>query len=185
MRLAKRALAAAIYLAAAVPAGAQMIYGKTGARAVMVVHQDFSVEQGGSAQCGEMRKAYLESAEYEHNRYRLQHGLKPFSQNDVLSKLASVHACDMARRGTVTHRSHTGLRAGQRADIAGYGWRRIGENVGARADSVSEVVAAWIASPGHRSNIMDRKMREFGLGWASSGDGRTMYWAAIYADPRP
>lgn len=181
---AKYIAAVLIYAGATSFGMADQIYGLLGARAVMVVHQDFLVENTAGAICGEVGQGQIDRAVSEHNRFRAERGLKPFSQNSVLSELASAHACDMARRGTVTHRDHAGLRAGQRASRAGYHWRRIGENVGARANSVSEVVAAWIASPGHRANIMDRKMREFGLGSARSADGKTVYWAALYADPK-
>lgn len=184
MGIARHVLAASICAATIGPLAADQIYGVAGTRAVVVVHQDYFVEKTGGAVCGDARQSQIDNAEHEHNRFRAQRGLKPFSQNAVLSRLAAAHACDMAKRGTVTHKDASGLRAGQRASMAGYQWRRIGENVGARANTVNEVIAAWIASPGHRANIMDRRMREFGLGSARSADGKTVYWTALYAEPK-
>ncbi len=48
-------------------------------------------------------------------------------------------------------------------------------------DTLAEVMAAWLQSGPHRSNILDRRMTSFGLG-AAIVDG-VIYWSLILAAP--
>jgi hypothetical protein len=55
----------------------------------------------------------------------------------------------------------------------------LGENIAAGQPSPSEVMAAWIASPGHRANIEDPSFRSIGVGVAQGGIGP--YWVQDFA----
>lgn len=150
---------------------------------VQIAHGDHSVGPAGRANCLPMSDRVIQAGLQGHNTIRRRFWLPQIKANSVLSRLAADHACDMARRGTVSHSDQRGRPIGVRAADMGYHWRVIGENLAAGADNIPDVMRAWQASPGHRANILNRKMREFGFGWARSGDGKTIYWAAVYARP--
>jgi uncharacterized protein YkwD len=65
---------------------------------------------------------------------------------------------------------------GERDSEAGYGeWTYVGENIAAGYVSPEEVVAGWMASPGHRANILSPSYTEIGIG-LSSGGQYGVYW---------
>lgn len=151
--------------------------------AVQIAHGDQAIGPAGRASCGPMPDKVIQTGLQGHNAIRRKFWRPQIRANPVLSRLAADHACDMARRGTISHSDQRGRPIGVRAADMGYHWRVIGENLAAGAESIPDVMRAWQASPGHRANIMNRKMREFGFGWARSADGKTIYWAAVYARP--
>lgn len=51
-------------------------------------------------------------------------------------------------------------------------WKRLGENVGYSTSSISRVHEQFMASSGHRSNILDRRFTHLGIGVAHA-NGRT------------
>ena len=46
------------------------------------------------------------------------------------------------------------------------------------------VLAEWNASGGHRANMLIPQVRHYGIGQAIGPDGRTRFWAAVYAAPK-
>jgi uncharacterized protein YkwD len=55
------------------------------------------------------------------------------------------------------------------------GGSKAAENVGRTAGSPEQLVQAWMASSGHRANILDPALRTVGCGAAQGSDG---YWYA-------
>ena len=47
---------------------------------------------------------------------------------------------------------------------AGYRWQRFGENIAAGQGRPEQVVAGWLASPGHCANIMAAEFADMGVG---------------------
>jgi uncharacterized protein YkwD len=78
--------------------------------------------------------------------------------NDTYAQPWSVY---MAIHHTMTHQSMSRMLAGCHATIAA-------EDIGAGAVSASTMVAAWMASPAHRANILDSHLRYIGVGAAHS-----------------
>ena len=99
----------------------------------------------------------------------------PLTWNAQLAAAARVHSEDMALtgyRGTDTdpdaaHTGSDGSTPQQRITQAGYAWKISGENVAAgyTVGGSSDVVAAWLISPGHCSNIMNPKYRDMGVSY--------------------
>ncbi|MDX6573433.1 MAG: hypothetical protein QOC86_2589, partial [Gaiellales bacterium] len=56
----------------------------------------------------------------------------------------------------------------------------VGENIAKGQSSPSEVVAAWLASPGHRQNIEDPAFQTTGVGVAAGADG-ALLWVQDFA----
>ncbi len=63
-----------------------------------------------------------------------------------------------------------------------YTWSAYGENVAAGQRSGTEVVSAWMNSPGHRANILNPAYTEIGVGYAVDSEGRP-YYAQVFARP--
>ncbi|TGN61531.1 CAP domain-containing protein, partial [Paracoccus liaowanqingii] len=118
------------------------------------------------------------------NALRGPAGLVPVTPDPLLSRVAAAHACDMARRGRMTHLGSTTTGPAMRLKQAGYRPAISAENIAAGPFSLSRVLAEWTASPGHRANILLPQMRDFGVGQALGPDGRNTYWVAVYAAPR-
>ena len=112
------------------------------------------------------------------NALRLEHGLAPLQRDAALSELARERSADMARRGYFSH------------DIPGIGdatlWvlaelpdaLEAAENLG-RSNAGDGVVLkllfdAWVASPGHRENMLKPRLNRMGIGVAEvAGPGET------------
>ena len=104
--------------------------------------------------------------------------------NTTLARAAQLHSSDMARHNFLSHTGSDGSDVGQRAENAGYDYRRIAENIAGGQKTASEVVNAWLESSGHCANIMNPALMEIGA--ACVQDDRTeytTYWTLILASP--
>ena len=63
---------------------------------------------------------------------------------------------------------------------SGVTYLRAGENIASGQKSASEVVNAWMNSPGHRANILNSSYSR--IGSASVNIGGTLYWVQLFAD---
>lgn len=117
----------------------------------------------------------------ETNQTRRSAGLPPVQANSLLAQVAAGHACDMAKRGQMTHSGSRSSGPSQRVKQKGYDPRITAENIAAGPFDTDRVLSEWEASSGHKANIMLPQVNEFGIGRAIGADGRTQYWAAVYA----
>ena len=122
------------------------------------------------------------------NGERAERGLRPLRVNRRLSRAARVHARDMVRRDYFAHDSLSGDSFVDRIRRAGYlrgprAWV-VGENLawgsGNRSTPAS-IVRAWMNSPGHRANILQRRFREIGIGLVLGAPENAGGPAATYA----
>lgn len=109
------------------------------------------------------------------NQERRAHGLGRLRAHHQLHGAAQRYARQMARSDFFSHVSPAGTTLEQRIRqgtryLAGALRYAIGENIawgqGARAKPRA-IVAAWMASPGHRANILSGAFLEIGIGIAS------------------
>ncbi|WP_378946890.1 CAP domain-containing protein [Paracoccus sp. R86501] len=115
------------------------------------------------------------------NRARSAAGLPQVRANSLLAQVAADHACDMARRGQMTHSGSATSGPAERVKARGYDTRITAENIAAGPFDTDRVLMEWQKSPGHRANLLLPQVKEFGIGRAIGADGRTQYWAAVYA----
>lgn len=106
------------------------------------------------------------------NRERAAAGLQNVAVSGDLTAAARKHSGVMAAAADLHHNPDLGGAVG--------GWRKIGENVG-RGPSVDAIHNAFMASPGHRDNILDPDWSEVGVGVVEAGN--TIWVTEMFRDP--
>jgi uncharacterized protein YkwD len=106
-----------------------------------------------------------------HNAQRA--GLPALTRDARLDRAAQLHAENMARQGRMSH-VLDGRGVGARVCDQGVCRTGVGENVAMGQRTTGEVMAAWMASPGHRANIQGR-YRFLGVGYSGG------YWCVVFA----
>lgn len=105
------------------------------------------------------------------NDQRQDRGLRPLRLNSRLSIAARAHSQDMVSRRYFSHTSPGGVTFDRRLKRTGYiagarSWA-IGENLAWGSGTLAPpraIVRAWMRSPGHRRNMLDRTFEEIGIG---------------------
>jgi uncharacterized protein YkwD len=98
------------------------------------------------------------------NDARAGGGVHELSQNAALTQAASAHALDMETYNYLSHTGLDGSTPGDRALEAGYNYAYISENIARGFETEEGVMDGWMASEGHRDNILDPRAEDFGLG---------------------
>ena len=109
----------------------------------------------------------------------------PLALERHLTSAAREHARDMARHDMLEHTGSDGSTPDQRVTGAGYKWRATGENIASGPTTPDEVMAGWLASPGHCENLMSPRFKEMGIAWVvdpKSASG--VYWAQVFGTRR-
>jgi uncharacterized protein YkwD len=92
-----------------------------------------------------------------------------------LSAAAQEHSADMATRDYFSHISPDGQTPWDRAREAGYP-SPSAENIAMGYPTAAAVVAGWMASDGHRANILNCSSHAVGVGY----DPRGNYWTQLF-----
>ncbi len=98
------------------------------------------------------------------NIERKKVGLSELIKDPQLSKAAEIKLQDMFQKQYFQHVSPSGDSVSDVVRKTGYEYIVVGENLalGVFAGD-AQVVAAWMASPGHKKNILDTRYQEIGL----------------------
>jgi uncharacterized protein YkwD len=110
------------------------------------------------------------------NAERVRQGLRPLTEDPALQAAAEGHSVDMGRRDYFEHRSPDGVEPWMRINNSGYDARVVGENLAwgqAEKGSPAETMRAWMASPGHKANILEPRYTQIGIGIAFDAPDRT------------
>lgn len=97
------------------------------------------------------------------NRQRQTAGLGAVTENSVLAQAAQAKAADMFAKQYWAHTSPVGKEPWDFMREAGYRYRRAGENLARDFMVTPDMVAAWMASPTHRANIMNGGFTQIGV----------------------
>ncbi len=123
------------------------------------------------------------------NAVRRTHGLRQLSVASRLDNAADGHATSMAAASYFRHELYTPTRATAWTAFStwirwywpgpGYSSWSAGENLawGAPGISASGTVSRWMASPGHRANILNPAWRKIGVGAVHVSHPRGYYAA--------
>src|SRR5205085_10934710 len=99
------------------------------------------------------------------NHARQEAGLAPLKVNASLVSAAQIHARDMARLDLMEH-DLPGVplpTLADRARYVGYLFNWLGENIAYNYLDATQVVSAWMGSPGHRANMPNPNFTDIGL----------------------
>ena len=97
------------------------------------------------------------------NARRTQNNLKPLALDSRLSKAAFLKAQDMFKQQYWAHTSPSGTTPWHWFGVVGYDYDYAGENLARNFSSASAVMAAWMASPEHKANILNPQYTQLGL----------------------
>ncbi len=119
------------------------------------------------------------------NLERVQAGLNPLKWNDDLAAAAREHALSMAGRDFFSHNDPVLGSLAERLNRRGIAWRMCAENIFMEEgykDPVPRAVEGWMNSPGHRQNILERRLTDSGVGTAVTASGRR-YFVQVFTIP--
>lgn len=136
---------------------------------ILIVGASVATAAPAQAATGDAAKIFAQT-----NAQRAKAGLKPLISDPALDKAAAEWARALARSCTFKHSTST-----WRAErVAKAGWSATGENIAA-GYAANSVVTAWMASPGHKANILNTKYTGVGIGYAK-GTCYSSYWVQIF-----
>lgn len=117
----------------------------------------------------------------EVNAARTARGLAPLKLSPVLGVPAVRHSRYLARTGLLTHTGADGRAFYHRLYAAGFArTKAVGENLGmiggCSTDASKLMVKMWLASPGHRRNLLSKHYKVVGLAVVTAPDcAQTVY----------
>lgn len=112
------------------------------------------------------------------NALRRAAGVGALQPSAALDRAAELHAADMVRSGYFSHTGTNGSSVGDRARQQGYRYGLIAENIAQGDPSLAAVLDSWMGSSGHRRNLLNRRVTDYGL----AQNGRT--WVMVLGTPR-
>lgn len=121
----------------------------------------------------------------EINQIRAEHGRPALRRVAALERPARAHSGWLLRRGRLVHEGRGGAQFWTRLVAAGYPRsNRMAENLarvaGCRPADAATAAALWMASPPHRANLLDPRLRHIGIGIARSADCGTVVITADF-----
>lgn len=112
---------------------------------------------------------------------RQSNGLASLVPDSVLERAALEQARYMARSDRMTH--STGWGRGFSTRMKKNGINGVAaENLAHGRMEPAKVFSMWMNSPGHRRNMLEPRIKRFGLAYATDGKSDRRYWALVVAD---
>lgn len=99
------------------------------------------------------------------NVERSRRGLRTLALSSCADGFADSWAATLVSRGALSHQPMSPILSACRA-------RAVGENVAFGYRTADEVVQGWMASPGHRANILNPTFSHVGVGAEATATGR-------------
>lgn len=123
---------------------------------------------------------------YWTNIERTNATLPALSENSTLDAIAEARVEDMFAKGYFEHISPTGQSVSTVSNSLGYKYIYIGENIAmGNFGSSRDLLNAWMASPGHKANILNTEYTEIGVAAKQSTYNGSLVWisAQIFGKP--
>jgi uncharacterized protein YkwD len=127
------------------------------------------------------------------NAARAQYGCKrPLRLNTRLTRAAERQAKAMAEQDFFDHVMPDGTDLADRVRTTGYRFEKITENIAAGQPDTTSALRSWMASPLHRTNILDCSVTELGVGYVYDPSDRPFpgdpspqftYWVQVFGKP--
>ena len=112
------------------------------------------------------------------NEERLANGVSEISHSSELDALAQIRAEEIYQNFSHTRPDGSSCFT----ILSGVTYSTAGENIAAGQEDVTEVMSAWMNSPGHRSNILNPSFGKVGIGYFVAPDGYGIYWVQLFTD---
>lgn len=119
------------------------------------------------------------------NQARKDNGVQPLAASTLLTEAAKLKVDDMFTNQYWAHTSPSGVAPWYWFGKVGYSYSDAGENLAKNFSTSSGVIATWLQSPTHRSNMLKSEFKEVGFA-SKTGilDGReTSLVVAMYGTP--
>lgn len=111
------------------------------------------------------------------NVERARVGLRPLTLSAPISVVAHAYACEAAARRDIGHTGSDGSKLSERLRRGGISASMVAENNASFYRTPEAAMAAWMASPHHRENILRPDARFVGVGQA---DGAEAVWVVDF-----
>jgi uncharacterized protein YkwD len=118
------------------------------------------------------------------NAVRAEHMRPPLRVDPDLTRIAREYSCALLKRGALSHTGADGTTVADRIRASGKTFIAVGENLASSAGARDPVAAAmngWMASAGHRENILRPDFTDTGVGVCR--EGTTYYFTQIFLRP--
>lgn len=114
------------------------------------------------------------------NQARINANLPALKVNDSLNAGAKAKVQDMFTKQYFEHISPSGTGPAEIAKQSGYEYILVGENLAlGNFKNDQELLAAWMASPGHRANILNTRYAEIGVAIQKGNFEGQDVWMAV------
>lgn len=126
----------------------------------------------------DLRRQVLDEVNHE----RASRGSPRLEADPCLEEAAQAYARRTLDDRRLEHVDADGHRAMERVRDRGCAFRSLGENLASGPTTAAEVVAGWMASPGHRRNLLEPTFTRMGLGvvWVQDDDGSPrIHWVQL------
>jgi len=97
------------------------------------------------------------------NGLRARKGSAALRISKKLTEAAANHAQDMVQNELFSHTGSNGSSMGDRIRAQNYGFCMASENIAKGQRSLNAVLESWMSSKGHRRNLLNPGVTEFGL----------------------
>ena len=114
------------------------------------------------------------------NAARAKAGIAPVALSPRATKAAQAFACEISARRNIDHIGNDGSNVADRLARVGVRVSVVAENTADRFTTPAKAMAAWMASTGHRNNILTPEATQMGIGQAE-GDYPT--WVLVLYAP--
>lgn len=111
------------------------------------------------------------------NEHRVSVGCAPLTWVSAVADVAQAHSFDMWDRDFFAHVNPDGDSPFDRMQDAGIAFSRAAENIAWGYATPEAVLAGWLDSPGHRTNIENCALTEHGVGL------HERYWTHLFRTP--
>jgi uncharacterized protein YkwD len=98
------------------------------------------------------------------NNERRKYGFAGLIWDDALASAARAHSLDLAISNRLSHVGSDGTTSEQRVHRLGGSIRFLGENISGGRKSPEGAISDWMASAGHRANILNMDAVYLGVG---------------------
>lgn len=120
------------------------------------------------------------------NAEREDLNLSSLKINPILEQAAKIKAEDMANRGYFSHYTPEGNSPWYFLDLVDYKYESAGENLAVNFNDSSATHKAWMNSPTHKANIIEKKFTEIGIATAEGvyKGKKTVFVVEFFATPK-